>query len=348
MLIYDESSSKEVEQVMIQIQGCDVERGFPVVLTPQHRNLSYREFIEWLDANRSGLKQLLLMEGAFMFRGFPVHSPEDFAAVIEKLDLGQFVNYIGGDSPRDKVRDKVYTSTEAPPSLHIPLHQEMSFIRYYPKHIYFYCDTASAAGGATIIGDARKIYADIDAEVRKVFTAKGITYISRYFDRSWLLETLNRFQRSHKSWHEVFEASDKSDVERKCLQNDFAWKWLPHDWIEVRQTRPAVMSHPQTGDKVWFNQVHLYDFNPRLLGWGKYLGASLLYSRPNTRLHDVAFADGTSIPRDYLYHIFDVLDKNTVDYPWQKGDVMVLDNILTMHGRASFRGKRRVLTALTT
>ncbi|STX51417.1 Taurine catabolism dioxygenase TauD, TfdA family [Legionella busanensis] len=44
----------------------------------------------------------------------------------------------------------------------------------------------------------------------------------------------------------------------------------------------------------------------------------------------------------------DTLKNCTIAIPWQKGNMMVLDNILTMHGRATFKGLRRILTSLTT
>ena len=59
------------------------------------------------------------------------------------------------------------------------------------------------------------------------------------------------------------------------------------------------------------------------------------------------FANGSPIPREDLYHVLDVLDANTVYFPWQKGDLLILDNVLAMHGRATFTGKRRILTAMT-
>lgn len=326
----------------------NIEAGFPAIITSDATNIDYPEFVASLSQNKTLIADLLLKHGALLFRGFPVASPDDFAHFIEKLGLGEFVNYVGGDSPRDKVKDKVYTSTEAPPSLYIPLHQELSFIRHYPKQIYFYCQKASLQGGATIIGDARQVYRDLDENVKSEFVQKEITYVSRYYGKSAVMRLLNRYQRSHKSWREVFETDDKASVETKCQQNEFDYRWLPHDWIEIRQTRPAVTTHPETNEAVWFNQAHLYDFNPRLLGgFANYLAANIFYCRRNTRLHEVTFADGSKITRDALYHVFDVLDNNTINYPWQDGDVMVLDNVLSMHGRDTYTGKRRVLTALT-
>lgn len=331
---------------MIRIDNFVVEGSFPTVISSV-KKMEYADFVEQLTFHKVHFQQLLLKQGALLFRGFPLDNANSFANLIEVLGLGRFVNYIGGDSPRDKVEKKIYTSTEAPPSFHIPLHQELSFIKNFPKHIYFFCEIAAPVGGETIIGNARKIYTAIDPEVREKFEAKQLTYLSRYYHKSKLMEWVNRWQRSHKSWIEVFETQSKAEVEKKCLENEFNWRWLRQDWIEIQQTRPAVFSHPESNEKVWFNQAHLYDFNPRLLGWKNYLGSQLFYSRKSTLLHEIKYADGSRISRDELYHIMDVLNDHTVAYPWKKGDMLVLDNVLTMHGRAPFSGKRRILTAMT-
>jgi alpha-ketoglutarate-dependent taurine dioxygenase len=320
---------------------------FPGIISSIKSHISYSQFLQAIREDTDDIKRLLLKYGALLFRGFPVGSAKDFSEVIATLGLGKCVDYIGGDSPRDKVEEGVYTSTEAPPNFHIPLHQELSFVKYHPHHIYFFCDIPPVAAGETIIADARKVMDAIHPDVKKRFMDKHLTYISRYYYRSKVMSFVNRLQRSHKSWMEVFETDNKDEVEKKCLQNEFHWRWLAHDWLEIKQTMPPIIQHPKTEETVWFNQAHLYDFNPQLLGWKRYIGAKLFYFRKSTRLHEIEHADGSRVSRHDLYHILNVLEQSTVRFPWQRGDVMVLDNILAMHGRSPFTGKRRILTALT-
>jgi alpha-ketoglutarate-dependent taurine dioxygenase len=319
----------------------------PFIIEPARSSPSLEESLRRLSGERERFRNQLLLHGGLLFRGFPLRNADDFAAAVEALHLGEPVDYIGGDSPRDKVQGPVYTSTEAPPSLLIPLHNELSFVRDYPKHIYFFCVTPPQAAGETILGDARDIYRAIRPEVRQRFVEGGLRYVSAYYEHSRLMQLLNRWQRSHKSWSEVFEATSREEVERKCRAAGFQFAWTKKGWITVTQERPAVMRHPETQDEVWFNQAHLYDFNPKLLGFWRYVGAKVLYARAYRRLHEVFFASGGRIPRSDIYHILQTLDAHTIRFPWQKGDLLVLDNVLTMHGRAPFRGPRRILTALT-
>lgn len=318
----------------------------PVVIEPV-RPLSFEEFLDYLRENREALVQKSLTFGGLLFRGFPIVGPDGFNATIDALGFGKPLNYVGGDTPRDKVKGKVYTSTEAPPSLMIPLHNEMSFVKYYPRHIYFYCDTPAQEGGETIIADARSVYKGIDPTVKEYFVEQGLKYISNFYGKSWVLDLVNRYRRAHKTWMDAFETESKTEVEKLCKANEFGHKWTKKDWLQVIYETPSVIAHPETGERVWFNQAHLYDYNRRLLGFWNWVGARLLYLRKDTVMHEIYYGNGAAIPKKNLYHVMDVLERETVRFPWQKGDVMVLDNILTMHGRAPFSGKRRILAALT-
>lgn len=318
----------------------------PIVIEPT-KEVNFEQFLELLKENKESIEKKLLCFGGILLRGFPVDGPDAFNAVIETLGLGKALSYVGGDTPRDKVKGKVYTSTEAPPNFMIPLHNEMSFIRNYPRHIYFHCQQPSETGGETTVADARAIFKNVDPAVREKFTRHGLKYVSNFYGKSWLLDLINRYRRAHKTWMDAFETKSRKEVEQLCRDNHFGYQWGRKDWLQVIYDCPSVIAHPQTGEKVWFNQAHLYDYNPRLIGFWNWVGTRFLYWRKNTVMHEIYYGDGTKVPKHDLYHVMDVLEKQTIKFPWQKGDVMVLDNVLAMHGRSSFTGKRRILASLT-
>jgi alpha-ketoglutarate-dependent taurine dioxygenase len=320
------------------------EKKLPLVVEPTSPTNSLSDFEDILHEHNDFFREQLLTHGGILFRNFPLRNEYDFQAGIKQLNLGNFINYIGGDSPRNKIVEGVYTSTEAPPSMKLPLHNELSYVKHFPGHIYFFCEHPPVERGETMIADARRIYQAIDPEVRERFVEKKLHYTSCYPYKSKLLNTINK---SHKSWINVFETEDKKEVEKKCRENEIFFRWNKNDWIEINQLCPSVIAHPKTQEMVWFNQAHHFDFNPKFLGWKNYLGTKILYCRKHTLLHSVRFADQTPIARKDLYHIMDVLDEESIYFPWQQGDLLVLDNVLAMHGRAPFTGKRRILTAMT-
>jgi alpha-ketoglutarate-dependent taurine dioxygenase len=319
----------------------------PLVIEPKDKSCSLLDLKRILQEENNFFKESLLKYGGLLFRNFPIQNSDDFANVVKSLDTGAFVNYIGGGAPRIKVKEKIYTSTEAPRGIKILLHNEMSFAENYPHHIFFYCDIPPNQGGETFIADGRQVIKSIDESLKNKFRDKGLKYISRYYYKSRLMDLMNKIQRGHKTWIDVFETDNKTEVEANCKNNNIAFHWHKKDWLEISRVRPPVLQHPITKDLVWFNQVHLFDYNPRFLGWLRYIGARLFYFKKKRLVDEARFGDDTPIPRKEIYHILDILDKHSIYFPWQKGDVMALDNILTMHARAPFKGKRRILTIMT-
>jgi alpha-ketoglutarate-dependent taurine dioxygenase len=323
------------------------EQKLPLVIEPAAPGATLEDLLRIIKEKNTFFKENMLKYGGLLFRGFPINSAEDFSNVVRALGTGEFVDYIGGGSPRNKVKDSVYTSTEAPPAIKIHLHNEMSFAENFPSHIYFFCLTPPEEGGETFIGDAREILKSVRKETHERFVNKGLKYVSRYYYKSPLMDLINKFQRGHKTWIDVFETKEKKEVEEKCRQNNIAYKWNQNDWLEISRLRPALLEHPKTKERVWFNQVHLFDYNPRFIGWWRYVAMRAFYCRKHMMVDEIFYSDGQKISRNDIYHIHDVLDKHSIYFPWKKGDVMALDNILTMHGRAPFKGKRKILTAMT-
>jgi hypothetical protein len=61
---------------------------------------------------------------------------------------------------------------------------------------------------------------------------------------------------------------------------------------------------------------------------------------------NVYFADGSPIDPAMLDEITQVYRDHSVVFPWRKGDVLMLDNMLTAHGRQPFMGQRKVVVGI--
>ena len=58
------------------------------------------------------------------------------------------------------------------------------------------------------------------------------------------------------------------------------------------------------------------------------------------------FGNGDPIGADVVELINDVYEANSAREPWQAGDLMLVDNLRTAHGREPFEGSRQVLVAM--
>ena len=101
--------------------------------------------------------------------------------------------------------------------------------------------------------------------------------------------------------------------------------------------------HPKTGEVVWHNQSNLWHVTNHPVR----TQAQLLKYFGEDRLPTHAyFGDGTPIGVEELDHVRNVLWENASIFPWERGDVLVLDNYLVAHGRSSFKGPRKIVVAM--
>jgi alpha-ketoglutarate-dependent taurine dioxygenase len=290
-----------------------------------------KDLAGWLtDLGPDQLRQTLTERKALVFRGFGV-TPDTLEPVLDLL-VPHRLPYVHGNSPRTRVGSNLYISTEYPPRFTISMHNELSYARRWPAKLAFYCEKAAEHGGATPVLDGELWLSSIDAQVRDAF-AGGIRYIQNLHDGYGF----------GKSWQDTFETDDRTAVEDYLQDADAEWEWRP-EGIRVTQYRYATVKHPVTGTEVWFNQAD--QWHPAGLGDET---ASELYDilEPDEFPQYVQFADGTAIPDEYIKHIQDRGLAAAVDVDWRSGDVLLIDNVLTAHGRRPFEGTRRVLVAMS-
>ena len=242
------------------------------------------------------------------------------------------LSYDFGSTPRTDLGDGVYTSTEYPAHQKIPLHSEQAYSLNWPMKIWFHSVTVAEEGGETPIIDTRLLYKKIDPAIREKFTAKKLRYVRNY---AFGLDV---------PWETVFGTNNKAEVERYCADNLIRATWLDDNGLRTEQICQAVAKHPVTGEDVWFNQAHLFhvsnlqdDIREALL---------MIVEGEENLPRNVTYGDGTPIEADALAHIRSVITENQVKFPWQAGDILMLDNMLAAHGREQFKGSRKVVVAM--
>ncbi|MCX5380995.1 TauD/TfdA family dioxygenase [Streptomyces sp. NBC_00091] len=283
----------------------------------------------WATENLPSLLGVLRRHGALLLRGFPTDPArfEELAAAIG----GPPLDYTERSTPRSTVAGRVYTSTAYPPDQTIPLHNESSYASRPPGTVYFLCAEAAPTGGATPIADGRAVLRLLPPDLVDRFRA-GVLYTRVYREGLGL------------SWQEGFQSEDPHEVEERCRAAGIAFEWTGDGALRTRHHRPALVTDPAGGAEAWFNQAHL--FHSSALEPEVREALLEMYGEQDLP-RNAYFADGTPIPDADLAAVRAAYDEAAFAFPWQEGDLLILDNLLVAHGREPFTGPRQVLVAMT-
>lgn len=300
----------------------------PLVIEPAVKGLNP---VAWATSRREWIEDQVLAHGGLLFRRFNTHTAGDFEALIRAI-AGDLLEYRERSSPRSEVGEHVYTSTDYPADQSIFLHNENSYQHAWPLRIFFFCLTPAEQGGETPIADCRKIFARIDPQIRQRFMEKRVMYVRNFGAGMGL------------PWQTVFQTTDREAVERHCLSVGIKVEWLDNNRLRTRTVRPAVSRHPRTGELVWFNHATFFHVTTLAPAIRESMLAEFAEEDLPTNTY---YGDGTPIEPSVLDELREIYRQETVAFPWEKGDVLMLDNMLVAHGRSPFVGTRKVFVGMT-
>jgi alpha-ketoglutarate-dependent taurine dioxygenase len=286
---------------------------------------------DWAQEYRHEIERLVQSNGALLIRGLKFVGSQQFGAVLATLFGEELLQYTYRSTPRTELRGNVYTATEYHPDQIIPQHNENSYSNRWAMRLGFLCTIPATTGGATPICDSRKVYAQIPDSIRARFERDGVMYVRNYSEIDI-------------PWTEVFQTKDKADVETFCSANQLAFEWLDENHLRTRQVNPASAVHPVTGDRIWFNQAHLFhvtNLDPDVC-------QSLLTVMKEEHLpRNTYYGDGAPIETEALQMIRDIYVRNQIEFEWQRNDLLLVDNMLYSHGRTAYSGNRQVLVGMS-
>ena len=284
----------------------------------------------WAAEHRQAVRTAVTEHGSVLVRGLGLREETEVAAVFRHL-VPDLMTEREAFAPREARAGGSYSSTPWPANQPMCMHHELSYTLESPGLMLFACLTAPTAGGATGVADAAAVLDALPADL-----------VDRFEREGWLL-TRSYNDEIGASYAEAFGTGDRAAVEAYCRANAIEYEWQADGGLRTRQRRRAVVRHPATGQRCWFNQI-------------AFLNEWTLQPEVREYLVDVYGADGLPfntrvgngdpVGEDVVALLNQVYEAQTAREPWQAGDLMLVDNVRTAHSREAYEGPREVLVGM--
>jgi Taurine catabolism dioxygenase TauD, TfdA family len=261
------------------------------------------------------------------------------AGVGEAKDLAPGRDALGrrpaplGDrfAPRVDHGDEIYSWPEWAADRDMCLHHEQSHRAVLPGLLLMACLTRPEDGGSLLLGDTREVLRRLPPPLVERFTNHG-----------WMLVRTFRAYLGI-GWTEAFGTRDREKLDRAFARDGTAASWSGRDGLRTADRRSAVLTHPVTGDRRWCNDVAFFnEWSVPATERGVLMSA---FGRDGLPINTFS-GDGEPLTEADYDAITRAYDEVTVQVPWAAGDVLLVDNIRTAHGRRPYRGRFDVAVAL--
>ncbi|KZN46930.1 non-ribosomal peptide synthetase [Pseudoalteromonas luteoviolacea] len=299
---------------------------FPILVEPTSPDL---DPINWASNNRDVIDGYLQQYGGIIFRNFALQSPQEFESFADAIQPGLYGQY--GDLPKKEGGKKTYKSTPYPERQMILYHNESSHLGKWPRKQWFFCELPSKVGGATPIVDCRRMLKELPEELVAKIKEKELLYVRNFIPN---LDV---------AWQDFYKTDDKAEVEARLTASNTEFRWLDNGGLQTRTKTHGVIKHHLSGEESFFNQVQLHHESC--------LEASVRDDLLEMVGHEylprnVFFGDGTPISYEEMAIIGEAYERCAVRFDWQKGDVVMLDNMLAAHARDPYEEPRKIVVAM--
>lgn len=340
----DGAGLRSASAILGEDVACEVHlREFPLIVTPLDLRLGRDAgaVAAWFAFYRDRIELALAEYGAILFRDFAIHTTADFAATVEIYPAPPG-GYSGGATPRNAISGRVFEATRTAANIRLMQHQEMAYLPRWPRKVAFWCNRASETGGETIMTSIRRFEPTIDGKLHAAVAERGLLYTRNFRGSGAFPKVLESF---HRTWQDAFYTDDPAIAERSLAEMGMASRWENDGSLTALYRSEGFVRHSVTGNRHWFNQLASQTFTPLSIPdeWPAYAAH---YGDGRPQPYDVRFGDGAKIPLDDVIALFPPMDAATVALPWRHGDLLMLDNVLTAHGRNPYTGHRDVQVAL--
>ncbi|KAK6914822.1 TauD/TfdA-like domain [Dillenia turbinata] len=297
------------------------ETHFPAILSPPNQtSIKLSDFIQAIKTEKPFLESVLHSAGVILFRGFPVNSASDFNDVVESFGYEE-MSSLGVSVPRTHIVGRVFAANEAPPDQRIHFHHEHAYLPEYASKLLFFCEVPPATGGETALVLSHVIYEKMKhkyPDFVEHLENHGVIYTRVYGEDDDPSSPIGR------GWKSTFLTNDKKIAEERATKLGVKLQWTKDGAEAIASPVPAIKFDETRQRKIWFNSIAVH--------WA-------LGKRPT-------FGDGKPLPVEIMNDYLEILEECCVAIPWEKGDVMMVDNLAVLHSRRPFDSPRRILASL--
>jgi alpha-ketoglutarate-dependent taurine dioxygenase len=290
--------------------------------------------IKSLQSQNGLLTKKLAEHGTLLFRGLPINNAEEFSKFAHAFGYKPH-EIIGIVVDRPLLAPNVAPANESPKEVLIYNHNESPQVPHAPEYIFFYSHKAPIKGGETPISSSLELFRraqqeipDFIAELAKKGILSRVTYKTnaQYVGGSTLKQAFGKEIQDGDN-----EATKRTKIEAQIVRYGrgkyTTWEWTD-DGLILTHKLPAIRTQPNTNLPTLFTGLAAYYKNAQTNGAGR--------KNPTQQL----FGDGTPIPDKYLARLAEITDEIRVLHKWQRGDVLVYDNVIAQHGRQPWEGEQ--------
>ena len=275
--------------------------------------------------------------GAVLLTGF-AHDDTParaFSTFVQSLGLMPFVAGDTSAAVRTRVADSVSTANEAPHDAIIPFHHELAQSDVSPTYIAFFCETPAAPHeGRTPLVRSRDVAAALRTDWPRCsdeIDRRRVRYVRTLpFDD-------DPTSPIGKSWRNAFRTSSRERCTQRLRGQGFSVRWRSDGALTTTTPPYRAFGSDAIGRETFFNSIVA-----ARAGWN---------DDRNVGADAVVFGDGASLShecRAMLDFAGAYMTANAVSLPWNKGDVLIVDNRQVLHSRQPFakESERRILASL--
>jgi alpha-ketoglutarate-dependent taurine dioxygenase len=313
----------------------DLRPGEPPLVRAAPGALDGASAANWAAGHRHALRAAVAEHGCVLIRGLGLRDAAGTGSVFQRLAIS-LMDEKEAFAPRQPLAagldsGTLYSATPWPPGQQMCMHHELSYRLEFPGLLLFACLTPAASGGGTALADAASVLKALPADLVQRFEREG-----------WILDRAYS-EDFGASCEEAFGTGDRAAIEGYCRANAIEFAWEPDGTLRTRQRRSAVVRHPVTGQRCWFNQIAFlseWTMDPEVR---EYLVD--LYG-PDGLPFRTRFGHGDPVGEDIVQWLNETYDAAACRVSWQAGDLLLVDNVRTAHGREPYEGPREMLTGL--